>query len=643
VPATLETPPPDSARTDRRWGGRPPSQWLANAARVTLLAGPTALAFFAGGYFDGPRAWAGLGAWVLVAVAVAVCRRSLPTGAGPALALLGLGLMTALTLVSFTWAPAAGDAYHAAQRVMLYAGVLLASAILLAPRAAQRAVEPALAAGAVVVIGYGIAGRLLPGVLHYARSISAQGRLEQPLTYWNAMGELAALGLVLAIRLAGDVTRPRALRCAAAAAAAPLGMGLYLSFSRGALFAIGAGVVALIVLAPDVAQLRAAVLGICAGGLAAAASAPFAGVTSLSGDLAQRERQGAIVLAAVAVISAGAALAARWLVRHERADRLRLPRHAPALATLVICLGLVVAVIAGAKESSGAALSPGASRYTSLQSNRYDYWRVGLREFGQHPLAGGGAGSWASYWLRWRPFNAGAQDAHSLPVQTLAELGVIGLALLAAFLAGIGVAAHVAHRAMPALAAGPVAGVIVYVAHSPLDWDWQMPAVTLVALVLAGALLAMASDVAVRRRGEAAGRRGAPAVRWLLGAGAVLACAWFALGIRASHDIDAVNALLADHSSLTRTQASTAAGRLSDAALLDPDESIDSTRAIVQARAGQPHRAVTTARAVARAHGLDLNAWLVAQYLAGGGVDPAVHRSAVAHTAALVPPVPPAP
>src|SRR6202012_5580168 len=191
VPATLETPPSDSTRPDRRWGGRPAGRWLAGAARVTLLAGPTALAFFAGGYFDGPRAWAGLGAWALVGVALVVCPRSLPTGAGAVLALLGLGLLAAVTLVSFTWAPAAGDAYHAAQRVMLDTGVLLASAILLAPRGAQRAVEPALAAGAVVVIGYGIAGRLLPGVLHYARSISAQGRLEQPLTYWNAMGELA--------------------------------------------------------------------------------------------------------------------------------------------------------------------------------------------------------------------------------------------------------------------------------------------------------------------------------------------------------------------------------------------------------------------------------------------------------------------
>ena len=49
---------------------------VLNTARAALLAGPTALAFFSGGYFDGPRAWAGLLAWALVAVADVV--RSAP-------------------------------------------------------------------------------------------------------------------------------------------------------------------------------------------------------------------------------------------------------------------------------------------------------------------------------------------------------------------------------------------------------------------------------------------------------------------------------------------------------------------------------------------------------------------------------------
>jgi len=75
------------------------------------------------------------------------------------------------------------------------------------------------------VIGYGLSERLLPGLLHFSRSVSAQGRLEQPLTYWNAMGEVAALGLVLAVRVGGDSSRARALRIATVVRMRPLGMG----------------------------------------------------------------------------------------------------------------------------------------------------------------------------------------------------------------------------------------------------------------------------------------------------------------------------------------------------------------------------------------------------------------------------------
>jgi O-antigen ligase len=81
-----------------------------------------------------------------------------------------------------------------------------------------------------------------------------------------------------------------------------------------------------------------------------------------------------------------------------------------------------------------------------------------------------------------------------LPIQTLAELGVVGLALLLVFVGGVALAAARAMRARPALAAGPVAALVVYIVHSPLDWDWQMPALSLVAFVLAGLVLALAED-----------------------------------------------------------------------------------------------------------------------------------------------------
>ena len=480
-----------------------------SAARLALLAGPAALSFFSGGYFDEARAWAGLGAWLLVVVGLVASGRGLPRDRDARLALGGLALLAAWTLLSMLWAPIVGDAYHAGQIVVLYLGALLAAVLLLGDAGVRRWVEPALAAGAVVVIGYGLSERLLPGILHFTHSVSAQGRLEQPLTYWNAMGELAALGFVLSARIAGDATRPVWLRATAAAGAAPLGMGLYITFSRGALFACVAGLVALVVAAPRRDQLWAIVRAVGFGALAALSVATFKGVTMLGGSLSTRERQGAIALVALVVLTALAGIAQYLLGRRQREVELRLPRRAPLIAAGVVCLGLALAIVVGAHESSGVSstLSGGATRLTSLQSNRYDYWSVALRAFASEPLHGVGAGGWSVWWLRYRTVNEFAQDAHSWPLQTLAELGVVGLALLVAFVAGIGLAARRAYRAAPGAAAGPIAGVVVYLAHAPLDWDWQMPAVTLIALVLAGSLLSLAESAGVELPEEAGSKR----------------------------------------------------------------------------------------------------------------------------------------
>jgi hypothetical protein len=476
---------------------------ILHAGRLVLLGGATALAFFSGGYFDTARAWAGLAAWLLVVAAGLLTPRSLPRSRAAWLALGGLFAFGGWTLLSILWAPIAGNAYHAGQIVFLYLGALLAAAMLLSELTVQRLVEPALAAGALIVTGYGISERLLPGVLHFARSVSAQGRLEQPLTYWNAMGELAALGFVLSARIAGDSTRPRALRAAAAGAAAPLGMGLYVSFSRGALFACAAGLVALIVVAPWREQLEGMVVTVLAGGVAAAVASPFHGVTSLAGSLPVRERQGAIVLGLLVVVAAAAAVAAWWRSGAHHAEAscaphtaagLRLPRRAGWLALIVICAGLALAIAVGSKEAAGRPLTGGAGRFGTLQSNRYDYWSVAFRAFAAEPVHGVGAGGWSVWWLRYRTINDFAQDAHSLPVQTLAELGLVGIVLLGTFVTGLGLAAGNRRRFAPALAAGPIAALATYAAHAPLDWDWQMPAVTLVAVVLGGMLLSVAGD-----------------------------------------------------------------------------------------------------------------------------------------------------
>src|SRR4051794_32092188 len=156
---------------------------VAFAGAICLLGGPTAVAFFSGGYYTQPRSIAAIVAWLLVLALAATGPAPLPRSRAGAVALGGLILLTAWSAVSIAWAPLGGPASEAVQRLMLYVGALLVSiGVLRFPRA-QRAMEPALASGATIVIGYGLAGRLLPGLLDLDRSRGAAGRLEQPITY----------------------------------------------------------------------------------------------------------------------------------------------------------------------------------------------------------------------------------------------------------------------------------------------------------------------------------------------------------------------------------------------------------------------------------------------------------------------------
>src|SRR5919202_2819167 len=166
------------------------------AAAACLLIAPTALAFWSGGYHSEPRLVAALVVWALVLALAATGPAPLPRTLPGALAVGGLAAIAVWSAISLLWAPLGGPANESVQRLVLYLGALLLAIGALRSRPALRAVEPALSAGGTGVIGYGLAGRLLPGVVHLARSRSAGGRLEQPITYWNAEGALAAGGLI---------------------------------------------------------------------------------------------------------------------------------------------------------------------------------------------------------------------------------------------------------------------------------------------------------------------------------------------------------------------------------------------------------------------------------------------------------------
>jgi hypothetical protein len=393
------------------------------------------------------------------------------------------------------------------ERCLLYLAAFVSAMALMRSRGARRSVEPVLATGVVIVMGYALATRLLPGAVPSTPTAGAINRLEQPLTYWNAEAALAGLGVLLCLRILGDRTRGDVARTLAAAAIPLLGVGLWLCYSRGALAALAVGLLALLVLAPSWSQLRAFSLGLLSAAGATAVSRAFPTVSTAAVS-SKAEERGAVYLAILMLILAFSGGCAWWLCRRERrpaalVGALRLPRRLAIAATCLTLLGGATVIYAASQEKGAPAKSATdatPARLTSTDSDRYSYWRVALRDFEHHPIAGSGAGSFASTWLRERTRRHPSKLAHSLELQTAADLGLVGLAALALFLGGVAFAARRAQRLHRQAAAGACAALVVWLLHSALDWDWHMPALTLVAIVLAGALVGLGESEADQLR-----------------------------------------------------------------------------------------------------------------------------------------------
>jgi O-antigen ligase len=179
-------------------------------------------------------------------------------------------------------------------------------------------------------------------------------------------------------------------------------------------------------------------------------------------------------------------------------------------AELSLAVGLVVLVrfsrrLSRALTGAFALLAAGAVAVVAVASlrqehnlvsglfgaNRPHYWHVAWREVTLNPVLGSGAGTFERYWLLYRPVDSFARDAHNLYLETLAELGPIGLALL---LAALGLPLLVLRGRRDPVLATAAAGYVAYLVHAAVDWDWELPAVTLCGLVCGCSLL-----VATRR------------------------------------------------------------------------------------------------------------------------------------------------
>ena len=524
---------------------------------VTLVLLVIALAY--DGAFTVSR-WGPLAVTTLALLALAPARHL----RGPRLVAVGaVWAFAGWTALSAVWTGSPGDAVEGACRSFLYAGLFtLPVATLPNPGAARRLAALAGATlGAFVLVFFAVL---------YVRGepLLLAGRLNAPIGYRNGTAALFVMAFwplicVAAARAVSPVLRGLAYT------AASLALGLaFFTQSRGALlgFVVGGAVVLLI--GPD--RLRRAWLAIVSVGLVALFSSALLGPYDAFLDHAD---QSAPITSALHALLAIAVLAFITVVLVSVFDRgLRAPDATRAGlrtgATAALGLGAVVGCIAALAvignpatfardkvrefKAVDASVSLSSTRLGATGGQRYDLWRVAVDQFQAAPVIGAGEGSYRFAYYHERENDRNLSSPHSLVMEVLAQLGLVGATLLLAFLVAVGVAiARTAARAGANrrwIGAAAAVGAVL-IAQATVDWLWLIPGLTGLAMFALGLAVALGADPETPSDGASAPRR--PWLRLAAGGACCAVAVAVALFYLSDYEIRKARAA-GDHGSATQ-------------------------------------------------------------------------------------------
>ena len=476
------------------------------------------LALRGGGYDPIVRGEVGIAIWwiVLAGAAVGVMpRRRMGTAAWVGLALLAG--FAAWTLLASGWSESGERTVADLGKVAAYAGVL-GLALSVQGRASVRHLLNGLAWAAVLVAAYAVLYRVhQPWFstgeidLFYPSNVR---RLSVPLNYWNALAAFVAMGLPLVLQAATGARR-LVFQALAAAAVPVMTLCVFFTFSRGGVGAVAVAVAVFLLLASDRLPRLATVLASGAGSAILIAAADQREALSNGLRTAAARQEGDELLTLIVLVAVGVGLiqvSIGLVARHARRPAWLTPsRQVPAgAAGVVALLACLVALAAGLPDTidrewqqfktpvdtvAGTA-DNSFERLESLSGNgRYQYWQSALDANATSPWQGIGSGTFEFWWARNGTISGGfIRDAHSLYAETLAELGIVGAALLFGFLLwvfGVGVFRCIRlpeseHR-LAATAA--TAGCAAFVFMAGLEWIWEIAVLPAALMLLSAAIL----------------------------------------------------------------------------------------------------------------------------------------------------------
>lgn len=427
---------------------------------------------------------------------------------------LGVGFLVAFAAwcaLSISWSISPDESWIEANRAMGYA-LAAGLALVLGASLARAPEKAALAftALATLVAAYALGGKVLPSIFDQAREIS---RLRAPIGYWNALGLFCALAVAPALRIAADARRGH-LRTGALAALLVLVTTLALTYSRGGIAVMVLAVAVLVAVGPD--RLRVA----CLSGIVVVGVVPGLLVAFLRDDLttdelaaSQRADDGLLLLLALLIGFGIAFLLARMVWR--AGDSLRLspsqaalvPKVLAGLAGLAVLALLALAATGWLGDQLDSFTKPKAERVTdparivaTNSGNRWVWWKEAAGATWDQPIFGYGAGSFPLVHQLYRKERLDVRQPHSVPLEFTSETGIVGALLAIGGLALLATAAvgrvRGAVGADRAYAAALLAACAAWAAHVWVDWDWDIPAVTLPVLIFLGVVAARPPETA---------------------------------------------------------------------------------------------------------------------------------------------------
>jgi O-antigen ligase len=363
------------------------------------------------------------------------------------------------------------------------------------PVLALRTGRDRLAALGVIVAGLSAMALAMAVEIHGSGAVTDVyrfSRLSFPIAYANSQAALFMLGFWPAVVLAGRNAGGFAGRTLSFGAASLLFAAALLGQSKGA--AIGFVVSLLAVTAVSPARLRILLVTLLAVAPTAVAIVPLTRPYEFEDPARLAPAVDDAALAVVACGLAGLVLGSLFAFVDGRVD---LAPRTRRLAGRLVLGATVAGALAGAVAFVAIAGSPTAwasekwktfkqspahetasTHLLSLGSNRYDFWRVAVDEWKDHPLVGEGARGFQVAYLRSGRSRETPARAHSLPLELLGEEGLVGAA---SFLGAIGVALFVLTRRTrrrQATAAAALAASAGWTAHAAVDWISTFPAVS---------------------------------------------------------------------------------------------------------------------------------------------------------------------